>query len=629
MLQILRNKAQSTVIQAIVVVIALVFVFWGVGANMMNKREVAITVNGEEISFQDYQLAYDRTYERTASQFGGTLPKGLAETLGLKQAVINQLVQNALLRQGANAMGIIVSQEEIQNTINTMVQFQDGPGFSMDKYKALLAANRLTPHKFETNMRFEMLSEKTIKDIGKFAALTSDFEVEELYRQDNEKVSVIYSVFSPENFTESVVVDDEELATWFETAKDNYKSEAQMKLRFLDFSFAEVGKKISIDDAQVQAYYDANIAQFTTPEKRRARHILIKAGAEDSEDVHKEKRQRAQELVTLANTTDDFASLATEYSEGPSKTNGGELGYFTKEQMVPTFSDAVYAMEVGQISDVVKTDFGYHIIKLEDITPASTSELNDVKDVILSLLQNKEAQPLAFQLANAAYEGIIGAGSLNAYAEANTDQQVTVTDYFPKSQPPAGLSLDGEFLDKAFSLNAGELSSLIKTSSGYFIIFADDLKEPETPALEAVLEQATKDFIAGKAEEAAKKAAETMLEELQGGKSFADAALSLGTEVKDSGFLGRRDNTESTFPASLLDQVFRLTQKEPLPQQPAPVSGDFYVFAFQERQIPEIVAKENLEKYRQALLNSKQQELLAAYISNLEKNAEVTIHSNL
>ncbi len=629
MLQILRNKAQSTVIQAIVVIIALVFIFWGVGTNMMNKRESAITVNGEEISFQDYQLAYDRMYERIAQQFGGTLPKGIAESLGLKQQVINQLVQSALLRQGATKMGIIVSQEEIQNTVNSMVQFQDGPSFSMEKYKALLAANRLTPHKFETNMRFEMLAEKAVRDIGKFAALVSDFEVEELYRQDNEKVAVAYSVFNPADFTGSIVVDEDELSAWYENSKDNYKSEEQIKLRFLDFSFDEVGKKIPVDDAQIQTYYEENISQFTTPEKRRARHILLKASQDDSEEVRKEKLQRAKDIVTLAKASDDFAALATEYSEGPSKTNGGDLGYFSQAQMVPSFSNAVFAMTEGQISDVVTTDFGYHIIKLEGITPASTATLSEVKETIRSELQNKEAQALSFQLANSAYESIIAAGSLDAYADANQDQQLTITDFFTKSQPPEALSLDGEFLDKAFALNPGELSSLIKTSSGYFIIFADAVKDPETPPLEDVLTQATEDFISSKAKESAQQAAEKLIEEIRGGKSFAEAASDAGVEVKDSGLLGRRDNEQSAFPSSLLEQVFRLTKAEPLPQQPVPVNDEFYVFSFQKRQIPEIIARENLEKYRQTLLNSKQQELLAAYISNLEKNAKVTIHTNL
>ena len=156
MLQLLRNKAQSTFIQIIVVIIALVFIFWGVGTNMMGSREAALLVNNEEISFQEFQQAYDRAYQRLSDQFGGNIPKGLAETLGIKQQVINQLIQTSLLRQGAGEMGIIVSGEEIQAIIKDMVQFQENGVFSMERYKAVLSSNRMAPSKFEASMQFSI-----------------------------------------------------------------------------------------------------------------------------------------------------------------------------------------------------------------------------------------------------------------------------------------------------------------------------------------------------------------------------------------------------------------------------------------------------------------------------------------
>lgn len=596
---------------------------------MMNSRQTAITVNGEEISFEDFQIAYDRTYQNIAAQFGGTLPAGLAESLGLKQQVVNQLIQAALLRQGATKMGIMVSEEEIQNTITSMVQFQERGGFSMDKYKSLLSANRLTPHKFETNMRFDMLAEKTVRDIGNFAALTSEYEVQQLYRQDNEKVSVEYTRISPDDFSANVTVTDEALASWFETVRDNYRSEPQISLKYIDFSFAEVGKKITVDETQIQAYYDENITLFTTPEKRRARHILLKAGTDDSEEVHKEKAKKAADIVTLAAASDDFAALAQEYSEGPSNTNGGELGFFAKGQMIPAFEQAVFSMQPGEISNVVKTSFGYHIIKLEEIQPATTRSLSEAKAEIISTLQSKEAESLAFQLANSAYEGIIGAGSLDAYANANNDQKIIETGYFTRSTPPAGLSIDSEFIDKAFSLKAGELSSLVKTTSGFYIIFAEGVQEPESPALAQVKDEATTDYIAELATKEAQKTAGEILSKLRSGESFSDIIAVTALEIKDSGFIGHNGGEQSSFPAALTEQIFRLSSSDPLPENPAVVGDDLYVFKFKERQLPETGTNDELEQYRQELLQSKQQELLSAYLSNLEKVAEITVNTNL
>jgi len=631
MLQILRNKAQSIVIQAIVVIIALVFIFWGVGSNMNGSRESAILVNGEEISFQDFQVAYDRAHQNLAAQFGGTLPKGLAESFGIKQQVINQLVQAALLRQGATEMGIVVSGEEIQETVRSMPQFQENGVFDMDKYQSILAANRLTPVKFENNLRHDMLAQKTIQEISKFAALTSEYEVEQLYSYENEKVAVDFVRFTPEQFTDAVVVNEDELAKWFEGVRDNYRSEPMMKLRYFDFSYAEVGKKIDIDEARVAEYYNSNIDQFTTAEKRHARHILLTANDQDSEELHKEKAQRAEEIVKLAAASDDFADLAIQYSEGPSAPQGGDLGFFTREQMVPEFGEAVFAMQPGEVSEVVKTAFGYHIIKLEEIQPAVTKTLDEARAEIVAALQDKEAQPLAFQMANSAYEGIIGAGSIQAYAENNPDQPLKESGFFAQTAPPADVTLDAQALATAFTLKKGELSSLIKTDSGYAIVFAEEVKEPETPALDAVRERATADFVAEKAAEMTQQAAADFVAKLNSETSFEEAAKEASATILNSGLLERRaqgqQNTD--FPGALTEKAFKLTTAAPSSEEAEMVGSDYFIMNLKERQAPGIADSDELEPYRQALLRSKQQDLLGAFIDNLKKEAQITVHKNL
>lgn len=629
MLQILRDKAQSTVIQAIVVIIALVFIFWGVGSNLMNNREAALTVNGEEISFQDFQQAYDRAYQNMADQFGGNLPKGLAESLNIKQQVINQLVQTALLRQGAREMGIIVSSDEIQATINNMVQFQENGAFSIDKYKNLLASNRLSPNKFESNMRYDMLAEKTVRDIGGFAAISSEDELKELYRQANEKVSVKYTSLTATDFSADVTIDDNELAKWFADNSDQYKTEPQVKLQYLPFTYADVGEKITIDDTLVGEYYSENTSQFSTEEQRRARHILFKAGENDSEQLHEKKKQLAAEVATMAKSGTDFATLAAEYSEGPTKDNGGDLGFFSRGQMVPSFEEAVFGMQPGEVSEVVQSPFGYHLIQLEDIEPAQTTPLAEVSDEIRTILRYKEAQPLAFQLANTAYEGIIGGGSMQAYLETSPDSKAVVTDFFSRSNAPEQLAGDLEFMNTAFSLKAGELSSLVKTEKGCFVLFAQEVKDPQTPELADVRDQVEKDFAAARGIELASEAAQELLAKLASGTSIEDAAAEYGLQISDSGLIGRNGQGESSFPPSLAESVFRLSPAEPFPAEPGIVGEDYYVYSFVDREIPEEITEEELAPYRQVLLRNKQQEVLSAYLANLENEAVITRHKSL
>ncbi|OEU58151.1 MAG: hypothetical protein BA862_12705, partial [Desulfobulbaceae bacterium S3730MH12] len=446
MLQLLRNKAQSTFIQIIVVIIALVFIFWGVGTNMMGSREAALVVNGEEISFQQFQRAYDSAYQRLSDQFGGNVPKGIAESLGIKQQVINQLIQTSLLRQGAKEMGLVISSEEVQTIIKEMVQFQENGGFSIEQYKAVLASNRLAPNKFESSLQYDRLSETAAREISSFVTVATDYEIEDIFNRVNRKISLNYVKISPAGFSDQVEIDDTILSDWFETVKEQYKTEPQLKLKYLAFTYDSVGKKIEVDNTKIEEYYQANLNSYKVAEQRHARHILFKAEENDPETLHTEQSENASEVLKLAQDGADFAELATEYSEGPSKTSGGDLGFFEQGSMVPIFDTTVFAMKPGEISEVIKTRFGYHIILLEEIKPAITRELQDVRESIVGTLQRKEAENIAFQVANSAYEGIIGAGSLDNYAKDNPKAEILETDFFTRSKPPETIAGDPEFI---------------------------------------------------------------------------------------------------------------------------------------------------------------------------------------
>ena len=631
MLQLLRKKSQSTFIQIIVVVIALVFIFWGVGTNMMGSRDAALVVNGEEISFQQYQRAYDRAYQRLSDQLGGNVPKGFAETFNIKQQVINQLIQATLLRQGATEMGIVVSAEEIQKTIQAMVQFQENGTFSMERYKSILASNRMAPTKFENSLRFDRLTEIAARDIGNFATVATDYEVMAVYNQINEKISLNFVKVSPKDFLEKVEINDELLKTWFETVKDNYKTEPRLKLKYLTFTFDAISKKIEIDEAKIEEYYKENLSDFQVPEKRHARHILLKAGDKDSKQVHEEKKRKAEEVLQLAKNGGDFADLARKYSEGPSKESGGDLGFFPTGSMVPPFDAAVSALQPGEISNVVKTRFGYHIIFLEEIKPAETPPLSKVKERITQILQRKQAENLTFQVANSAYEGIISAGSFASYAEKNKDAQILETGFVARSDAPEILRQDPLFLDKAFSLNKGELSSLIKGQSGYAIFLAEDLKEPVIPPFDTIKSKLTDDFKKAESEKLAESSAKEILDAVAGGKDLEAVAQEKGVALQTSGLLGQKESAQkSSFPASLVKDAFQLSPSSPLPKKPGQFGDDFYVYTLLSRKNPAPPEDlTELDRYRKDLLSYKRQQILSAWLRNAEMHAEISQHPSL
>lgn len=630
MLQILRNKAQSIFIQVIVVIIALVFIFWGVGSSLMNNSDAALVVKNEEVSFQEYQTAYNQAYERMANQFGGKIPKGLEDSLGLKEQVINQLVQTALLRQGGKEMGIALSDLEIKNAIESISQFTKDGVFDPDTYNSVLTANRLSPTKFENNMRVDLLTEKTQKVISSFADSVTEFEINDFYAQINEGVSVQYVKISPELFSDKIKVDNEELATWFVKAADNYKSDAEIKVSYLDYSYKTIGEKIAIDAASIDQYYKENVDQFTNPAKRHARHILFVIDENDSEDVKKEKLEKAQLILARAKGEEDFATLAKEYSEGPSKTSGGDLGFFAQGDMVPVFDEAVFKLKVGEISEIVTSQFGYHIIKLEEAQDATVVSLTEAKEDIILALKRQQAEGLAFQMANDAYEGIIGAGSLAAYITKHPEAPFKVSDYFSKENAPAVIKSDSQLLDSAFKLKAKELSSLLKSNNGYAILFIDDKKTPQAPKLEDVKDVAIVDYKSELATNMAKEHAEKLLTSLSAADADMTALASeFGAKAEKTNFM-KRQGSSSDFPSSLVEDIFALSPEKKLPTKVGEANGNFYVYSYLGRQDPEAITdSEEKERYKSGILMNKQQQLLSAWMLQQQANIEITRHPSL
>jgi peptidyl-prolyl cis-trans isomerase D len=632
MLEFLRKRAQSFLIQAIVVIIALVFIFWGVGTNMMNRQEAAIVVDDEEISFQQFQQAYDQAYAGLAQQFGGTLPKGLAETLNIKQQVISQLTQEALLRQGGQEMGLAVSSSEIQNEIESMIQFQNNGRFDLERYRAILASNRLSPEKYEQSLTHDLLGNKTIGAIGAFAQATTDFEIDDLYNLERETVSVSFAVIAPDSFIDEVTVDDAELAAWYEANGDAYQTEKEVQLSYLPFLYSDIGSRITIEDEQISSYYDDHITEYQIPEKRHARHILLRATPEDPEEAHQKQLARAEEVLAKAQSGEDFASLAQQYSEGPTSAAGGDLGFFTRGQMVKPFDDAVFSMEPGQTSEVVKTDFGYHVIKLEEIQLGGVKSLDDARAEIIAQLQLEQARPLAFQMANEAYENIIGAGSLAAYLMQQPEAQLVETGFFKRSAPPSGVTADPAFLDTAFTLQEKELSSILETGDGYVILSATAIKEPEVPGLEAIRDEVEQDFRAQKAAEKAEEIAIMVISDARpDGSGFEEALAAKGLTLESSGKLIKNDPApQSSFPPSLVPEVFRLSQSAPVSAQPGLVDNRYYVFRFDQRTPPETpLSEEDRARYQELLVQFKQQQILDAWLKNRQATADIRIHKSL
>ncbi|XCN74756.1 MAG: SurA N-terminal domain-containing protein [Candidatus Electrothrix aestuarii] len=632
MLNILRKQAQSPLIQILVLVIVIVFIFWGFGGNQNNRQTAVATVNKVDIPHQDYAQAYNRATDNFRQQFGGKIPPALLEQLGLQHQVLNQLIQSELMRQGGEEIGIRVSDLMVQEQIKDMEVFQEDGHFNQQRYKDLLARNRMTPAVFEESIKSDLRSQRITNDLADFA-LIPDNEVDRWLAYNEEEVKLAYVQLKAADFKDKVEIQDEELATWFASKKENYRSEPKIRLKYLSFKTSDDMEQVKPSEEEIQALYKERKESYKQPEQRHARHILFKTNEGDSEAVRTEKKKQAEEVLQLAHEEgSDFSELAKEYSEGPTKEKGGDLGFFSNGRMVPPFDQAVFSLQPGEISEIVETQFGYHIIKLEEIRPASVRTYEQVRDNLAVTLKKQDAKKLTFQRVTKAYEGIMRSGSLEKYSTEG-EENIQTSDYFSRNKLPEDMINDPKFLDVAFSLKQGELSSIVEINGGYAILFVDDIKQPEIPELDAVREKVVADYTDEKSKELTEQAANDLLaasKELGGLQQAVQELEETKPEVKVSDFIQRSASGEDLPPNQLIQESFKMPWKQNLVQEPVQVGASYYLFEIAERRAG--AEKEDVSKRdeaREKLLASARRELVASWVAGLQSRSTITTNEAL
>ena len=623
MLNIIRKNAQSLVIQAVVVIIAVVFIFWGVGAKLKNSSNAMAVVNGKEIGFLDFKQSYDRAVEQYKDQFGGQLPDKFLESIRLKEQVLDQLVQRELLRQGAEAIGIRISKEATQRKIKTIEAFNHNGQFDLDQYKAVLERNRLSPTSFERGIHDDLLIARTSDLIATFTQMPTS-EMAHWLEYIEQEIKLAYAVISPTAYRSQVKVTDEELGVWYDAHKLNYKTLPQVKLSYLSFAFADLAKPQELTEQALRGYYQDHLEQYHVPESRRARHILFRVNEGASAEVKAEKKAAAQKVLQQIQQGADFAATAKKYSEDASKERGGDLGFFSRGQMVPSFEESAFSLKAGEVGTVVESPFGYHLIKVEEIQPEKTRSFAEVSQAIRQQLSQKDAKAAAFKMASATYEDIIRAGSL---AKFNEKEGATIlhTDFFAKDNPPKmDMAGDDAFLQAAFALRKGELSSIVETSSGYAILFADDVKDSEIPELATVRQRVVNDYTQEKSVELARTAAATYL-----AKAKETGTWPEGLEKKESAYV-KRIGSAAGIPENIRKDAFARLGLGLFPETVLSEGTDVSFYQILDSRL----GKSELDAGRrkaleQQLLAAQEKNLVNSWLGQLRQEAKIWINTQM
>src|SRR5215216_3871597 len=348
--------------------------------------DVVATVNSKDIRGVEFQRRYQNQIQAYQQQYGGNINEQLLRQLGIDQQILQQMVDEQAALAEAERQGIRVSDEELAQQIFSIPGLQENGRFiGEQRYEQLLASQYppMTKNDFEENLRRSMMIDKLRAALTDWMAV-SDAELEREYRTRNEKVKLQVVALTADKFRDKVTVNDADLTAYYAAHQAEYRKGEQRKIRYLLVDRDQMRARITITPQEIQNYYNSNIQQFQIAEQVRASHILLKTDGKDEAAV----RKQAEDILKQAKAPNaDFAALATKYSEDEgSKANGGDLDYFTKGRMVPEFEQAAFAMQPGQVSDLVKSQFGFHIIKVVDKKAASTRTLDEVRTQIQGTL---------------------------------------------------------------------------------------------------------------------------------------------------------------------------------------------------------------------------------------------------
>ncbi len=624
MLRLMRKQAGSWVIKILLGAIVIVFVFWGVGSFRSQRGGRVALVNGDQITLDEYREAYNNLIEQLRRRFGNNLDEDMLKQLQVKRQALNQLIDNKLLIQEAKRLKFRVSEKELADAISNFTAFQRAGMFDRNLYANVLDRLRMTPEVFEAAQKDAMLIDK-LRTLITSSAKISDQEALEWYNWINASVNIDYVFFDPDHYKD-IHPSDEEIKTFFENHKEKYKTDAMAKARYLHFNPDVFRSKIVLSDEEVREYYDDNLETFKTPKTVEARHILLKVNRDADPETVKKTKDRALNILKLAKEGKDFAELAKQYSEGPTRNNGGYLGKFKRDAMVKPFSDMAFSLKAGEISEPVRTRFGWHLIKVEKVNEASVTSFDDAKKDIRKKLTDDMAKSLAYDEAEAVSDDVFeGEDLINAAKERN--MTILTTDFFSSKGPIKGINNPSEFASVAFNLTDKEISNVQEFENGYYILQLVDKIQPEIPEFDMVKEKVRLELIKEKQDEKAKADSETLLAALKNGKTMPTESKKFNLTPKTTGFFKRSGSIpEIGFERDITEVAFQLTDKKPFPENVLKGSKGYYVIQFKDRKIsaPENFSKEK-EEIKNRLLAQKKSGIFDALLAQIKSRSEITI----
>ena len=589
--------------------------------------EVIAEVNGQELTAGEFQRRYATQVQAYRTAYGANINSQMLKQLGIEQQILQQMVDEQAALAEAQRQGIRVSDEELAQQIFAIPGLQENGKFVGEAtYERILQSQNppMTKSEFEDNLRRSMMIDKLRAALTDWMAV-SDAEINREFTLRNEKVKLQVVALTADKFRNRVTVSDGDVSTYFAAHKDEYRKGEQRKVKMLLLDRDQIKAKMTVPPADVQRAYNDNITQYQTPEQVRASHILLKTEGKNEADV----RTQAEDVLKQVKAGGDFAVLATKYSEDDgSKVKGGDLDYFTRGRMVPEFETAAFTLQPGQVSDLVKSQFGFHIIKVVDKKPAATRGIDEVRPQIEDQLKfERTDQQIATQAADLATK-IKAPADLDSSAKA-AGLQVVESGFFAREDPVPGLGASPPVTNAAFLLKDNTVSEPIASPRGTVFITVTGKRDPYVPMLDEVKDRVREDVIRIRATELSRQRAGEIAEALKAAKDFAGAAKAQGLEAKDTELVARSAALPDIGVSPAVDKVAFSLPAGGVSDPITTSDGTVIIRVADRDEVTPDELKQGKEAFREQLLNERRNLFYSAYMTKAKEKMNIQINNEV
>jgi peptidyl-prolyl cis-trans isomerase D len=607
--------------------IVLAFAFFFIPEYMTDRsasavgNEAVAEVEGAPITAREYQRQLSARLQMFRQSGGGNISESMLKQLGIDRQVLQSLIEQRATEAEARRIGLRVTDAEVREFILHLPGLQENGQFvGYERYRAALRGSRppMTESEFEEAVRRDLLSDKLQTAVTGWVTVP-DAEIDDEYRRRNEKVKLEVVAFQADAYRTGLSATDQEVAAAFEKDKEKYRIGERRKIRYLVVDTQAIRAKITPTAQEVERAYNSNIDQYSNAEQVHAQHILFKTEGKDEAEV----RKTAEGVLQQVKAGGDFAALATKYSEDSvSKVKGGDLDFFGRGAMVKPFEDVAFTLAPGETSDLVKTDFGLHIIRVLEKRAAGVKPIAEVREQIVEQVKWERAQQQATTVSTQLASELSKPADLDTAAKKH-GLQVKESPFFQRTDPIGELGPSPQIATAAFALKDGAVSESIRAPQGFVFFTVSGKEASRLPKLDEVKERVRVDVVADKAKDVARAKAAELAAALKGGAPMAAAAKTAGREVRTTELVARGSVLPDVGVSPAVDKAAFALPAEGVSDPIATDAGAAIVRVIEKTPVVEkdlVTARDSLRK---ELVSTRRNRFFQSYMTRAKEKLDI------